>query len=321
MNRRMSHHLRGSAALAGFLLVALLLSAAQCAAPSPQAGALTVVYPAQGTELVGGQALRVTVSLADRDGQPVEGAMVQAELRAPGDSSLATLACVESREGRGRYLADYVHLPLRGSAGTWRVVCQATWGDGQQAHAEQSFIGWASYSERLERLYGFWIALTDLFSYNVPQADNPTIKYWPYDDGNGGMVILANQLPYGGVNGHFVVLDVHWRHDDWPADEAAAADYICSLYGPHHQKQDYDPIIQTIEMTTLRGTPAWIVTGQWQRGNAFAARTPDLIEWLILRCPNGESDWLWTILINTDDAAHLDDLRVIRDTFECAPAR
>lgn len=304
------------------LLAIFASSAAQCddgwpLADAERDGSLVVVFPTETTELVGGQSLRVTVSLADRAGQPVVGATVQAELCAPDGSTFAALSCAD--ESQGRYLADLVRLPFRGTQGTWRVTARATWGDGRQAHAEREFRGRASYSERLEALYGFWLELPDLFPYNVPQADDPAIKYWPYDDGNGGMVILANSFPQGGLATRFVILDVHWRQDPWPADEAAAAAYVAGLYGPHHQKLNYTPTILTVESTTFRGWPAWFLTGRWGRGEAYGLRPEDLIEWTVFRCPG--SDWLWTILVDTSDSDYLDDLRAVRDTFECATSQ
>jgi hypothetical protein len=125
------------------LLVALALSATQCSDSWPAArqdGSLTVVYPTEAVDLVGGQSLRVTAYLVDRDGQPVEGATAQAELRSPNGAVFATLTCIN--QGRGRYLADYIHLPLRGAGGTWRVTVRATWNGGQaQAQATQTFTG------------------------------------------------------------------------------------------------------------------------------------------------------------------------------------
>ena len=57
------------------LLILLLFPTLACQGPSD--GQLAVVFPTESTELAGGQLLRVTVSLADHEGQPIEGATVQ----------------------------------------------------------------------------------------------------------------------------------------------------------------------------------------------------------------------------------------------------
>jgi hypothetical protein len=305
------------------LLVAFALSAVRCTnfspanqAPTRQAGSLTMTFPLETTELVGGQSLRVTASLVDHNDRPVEGATVQAELQTPNGDVLATLPCAD--KGQGRYLSDYVRLPLRGTEGTWRVVVRATWGDECQAQTEQTFKGLSSFSEELQSLYGFWIELSDLFPYNVPHAGDPRNKYWPYED--GGYVILANNFFRGGTYGYFVMLDVHWRHADLPTDEAAAIAYVQSLAGPHGKTMDIPATNLVMESASFRGWPAWRVTGYWESTPSNGNPPPGgLVEWMVFPCPG--SDWLWTVAIATNDAMCMDDLRTLRETFECSTPR
>jgi hypothetical protein len=300
--------------------VALALSAVQCTnfspairAPTHQEGSLTMTFPLETTELVGGQSLRVTASLVDNNDQPVEGAMVQAELQTPSGDVFATLPCAD--KGQGRYLSDYVRLPLRGTEGTWRVVAQATWEPDGQAQVEQTFKGLSSFSEELQSLYGFWIELSDLFPYNVPHADDPRNKYWPYED--GGYVILANNFFRGGTYNHFVMLDVHWRHADLPSDEAAAVAYVQSLDGPHGKTMDIRTANLATERATFRGWPAWRVNGHWESTLSNGNPPPGgLVEWMVFLCPG--SNWLWTVVIATNDVMYMDDLRTLRETFECS---
>ncbi|MBU1878889.1 MAG: hypothetical protein KJ734_08060, partial [Chloroflexi bacterium] len=74
--------MRRLVALLGCCLIVLF-----CACqPEPGDGKLTVIFPLETTELAGGRSLRVTITLMDNDDQPVEGAVVQAELRAPDGS-------------------------------------------------------------------------------------------------------------------------------------------------------------------------------------------------------------------------------------------
>ena len=126
---------RSLAPLGGVLLWPLL---AACLGPAgPSDGKLTVTFPTQTTERAGGGSFRVTISLVDNDRQPVSGAAVQAELRAPSGSVFATLPCADT--GGGRYLSDYVRLPLKGAQGVWRLTARATWGEGKQAQGEGAF--------------------------------------------------------------------------------------------------------------------------------------------------------------------------------------
>jgi len=275
-----------------------------------------MVFPLETTELVGGQSLRLIASLVDHNDQPVGGATVQAELQTPNGDVLATLPCAD--KGRGRYLSDYVRLPLRGTEGIWRVVVRATWGRDGQAQVEQTFKGLSSFSEELQSLYGFWIELSDLFPYNVPHADDPRNKYWPYKD--GGYVILANNFFRGGTYNLFVMLDVHWRHADMPADEAAAIAYVQSLAGPHGKTIDIPRTNLIAEQLAFRGWPAWRVTGHWESTPSNGNPPPGgLVEWMVFSCPG--SDWLWTVVIATNDAVYMDDLRTLRETFECFTSR
>jgi hypothetical protein len=275
---------------------------------------LTIIFPQTDTEVVGGQSFRVTILLEDFADQPVAGALVTAELWTPGGELFATLPCLD-KDG-GRYIAESIALPLRESQGVWRVVGQADWGDGLTAQGEGQFIGLPSYSEGLEQLFGFWIDLTDLFPYNIPNAEDPRLKTYQYE--NGGYVILANNLTRGEIDSSFVILDVHWLHEDFPADETAAVDYALNLAGPHRITLDIPTTAVATERTDFQGWPAWHVTSRWDRENAFGkpARSAPL-DWMIFRCPG--SDWLWTIHITTNSEEHLDDLQSIRETFACSP--
>jgi hypothetical protein len=317
---------------AGFILfIIALFAATSCADAAPavpvsrstvapttaqteQAGNLTIHFPQAATELVGGQSLRVTALLKDSENQPVSEALVTAELWTPAGELFATLPCLD--QGDGRYLADSISLPLRDSRGIWQVVTEATWGAGMTAKAGEQFTGLTSYSERLQQLFGFWIELTDLFPYNVSNADDPRLKTYDYAD--GGYVILANNLAPGTINNAFVILDVHWRKQEFPQDEAAAIDYALSLAGPHRITLDIPASAVAAEQDELQGWPAWRVTGWWPTENALGNpqnRAP--LDWLVFRCPG--SDWLWTILVTTNSPQHVDDLLSIRETFACLP--
>jgi hypothetical protein len=276
---------------------------------------LSVIFPLETTELVGGQSLRVTVSLVDRDGQPAEGATVQAELQAPNGDVFATLRCAD--KGQGRYLADYVRLPLRGTGGTWHVVAQATLEDGERVQGERTFRGISSPSETYQCRYGFWIEPPRLFGYNLADYGLPDgglhLEDWPYGDG-GGYVILDNYR-YNKASATFADLDVHWRQADFPTDKDAATAHVQSLASLYRQDPGTPVMGLAAEPATFQSRPAWRVTGQWKALNASRPTARYPVEWVVFRCP--DSDWLWTLVISTDNATYMNDLRAVRETFEC----
>jgi hypothetical protein len=304
------------------LMIASILSTAQCTrglstvqTPTPQNGSLTVVFPLETTEVRGGQAIRVSISLVDQGNQPIEMATVQAELWAPSGEAFATLVCVDT--GQGRYLSDYVQLPLRGAGGTWRVVAQATWMDGGQAQGERTFTGIPFLSETYQSRYGFWVEPPRLFGYNVAMYNlhNGGLHFEDrsYEDG-GGYVLLDNYR-YETVKVTFATLDVHWGPADFPTDAAAAIARIQDLAGPYRQDPETPTTELEAESTLFQDRPAWRVTGRWK---AFYAPNPTVrypVEWTIFRCP--DSDWLWTLAIYAEKTAYMDHLREVRGTFEC----
>ncbi|MBU0492618.1 MAG: hypothetical protein KKA73_11500 [Chloroflexi bacterium] len=290
------------------LCLLLLLPACQ---PEPGDGKLTVVFPLETTELAGGQLLRVTITLMDNDGQPVEGAVVQAELRAPDGSVFTTIRCADT--GQGRYLADYVTLSLRGAGGEWRVVARATWDDGKQAQAERTFKGLPSFSDEIQSEFGFWIEPP-----NALDCGYRYLRRYPmrYEDGSG-WVIISNNC-HGIVN-----MEIHWRRADFPADEAAAIAH--AQYLADSAQSDLtripDPGL-VAEQMTFKGYDTWHVTGRWKstrESTGLIRKGP--IEWMIFRCPN--SDWLWTLVILTSsEKVYMDaSLRPAWKTFECPTAQ
>ena len=160
-------------------LIAFCFFTLNCSGPVPTLdemqgeNSLIIVFPQASTELVGGQSFRTTVSLKNYDDKLIEGAVVEAELWTPGGERFATQPCFDKKDGR--YLADPITLPLKNSQGIWRVTVRAVLGDELIAQGEGQFIGRNSYSERLQELFGFWIELTDLFSYHVYHIYNLSI--------------------------------------------------------------------------------------------------------------------------------------------------
>jgi hypothetical protein len=274
---------------------------------------LIVVYPHAQTEIAGGQSLRITAILNGEDGNFVEGADVEVKLWSPDGEIYTNLQC--SDNGSGRYITDHISLPLRNSQGSWRVSALAVTEDGRRAESEGEFIGYPSYSERLEENFGFWIDLTDLFPYNISNAEDPQLKTYTYE--NGGYVILANNLTTTQINNTFIILDIHWRQTGFPLDQASAAKYVLNLAGPHRVSLNIADSDLTVQEDSFLGSQAWHVTGYWKRENAIGSPQPDApLDWIIFNCPGSEK--VWTVLITTNDIEYLDDLRSIRESFECS---
>jgi hypothetical protein len=274
---------------------------------------LTIVYPQNETEIAGGQSLRITVVFNDADGNFIEGAEVEATLWSPEGETYTSLPCID--HGNGRYITNHVSLPLRNSQGIWRVSALAITEDGRRQNSEGEFIGYPSYSERLEENFGFWIDLTDLFPYNISNAEDPQLKTYSYDD--GGYVILANNLTTTQINNTFIILDIHWRRTDFPPDQSSAAKYVLNLAGPHRVSLDITEPDLLVQEETFLGSQAWHVTGYWKQDNAIGNPQPDApLDWIIFNCPGSEK--VWTILITTNDIEYLDDLKSIRKSFGCS---
>jgi len=275
---------------------------------------LTIVFPQTSTVLAGGQSFRMTIFLKDNSGESLKDASVEAQLWTPDGEILTTLTCLDNNDGR--YLSDPVTLPLQNSHGIWRVTAQAVLGDDVVVLGEGQFSGRKSYSERLQGLFGFWIELSDLFPYNVANAEDPQLKTYSYE--NGGYVILANNLTSAVVDRAFVILDVHWQQLDFPQDEISAASHVLEIAGPHRISLDISMKDLVAEKDYFQGWPAWYVTGRGNSDNVLGnSGTPYHLNWVIFHCP--ESELLWTILITTNAMEYQDDLILIRDTFECSP--
>jgi hypothetical protein len=274
---------------------------------------LTIVYPQSSTELVGGQSFRVTIFLADSEDNPLGGALVEVQIIGPEGEDFNTLHCVDKHNGR--YLCDPVTLPLKKSQGIWQISVRAYMGTELIALSKGKFTSSISYSERLFDHFGFWLALPDLFPYNVPNAEDPLLKTYSYK--NGGYIILANNISPPGIDSSFVILDVHWQNVEYPKDENEVVDYVLNLAGPHRITLDLSETELKAEEDKFQGWPAWHVTGIWERIDALGnPRSDAVLDWMIFKCPG--SDWLWAVLITTNQIEYLDDLNRIRETFECS---
>ena len=274
---------------------------------------LTIVFPQSSTELVGGQSFRITIILKDYEGMPIESALVETQLLKPDGDEFGAFTCFDKKNGR--YLSDSITLPLKNSQGIWKVSVWAMVENEVIAQGTGEFTSQNSYSERLQQLFGFWIELTDLFPYNVSNAEDPQLKTYSYD--NGDYVILANNLTSAEINNSFVILDVHWRQVEFPKDEKSAVNYVLNLAGPHRITLDISATDLLVEQDTFQGWNSWHVTGKWNPSNAIGNPGKDApLDWKIFNCPGSER--LWTILITTNEMKYMDDLVLIRETFECS---
>jgi hypothetical protein len=275
---------------------------------------LRILYPAGETELVGGQSFRITLYLTDNKNQPIAGASTEVELRNPDGDIFRTLKCVDKDDGR--YLTDPATLPLKNTQGTWQVTARAMIKEDLIVQSKGQFIGQQSYSERIQDLFGFWIEISDPFSYYIPNAEDPRLKTYQYE--NGGYLILANNMRTGVLDSPFVILDVHWQHKEFPEDHKAAIDHILSLAGPHRITIDISAADLEAEQDSLQNWPAWRISGLWYRNDALGNPLHAVpLDWMSFKCPG--SDWLWTILITSNEINYLNELELIRETFSCSP--
>ena len=285
-----------------------------------QGGQLNITSPLESSHILGGEKLLIALYLTDRDNLPVDGAVVQAELRHPSGELFASLPCLE--QGKGRYLSEYVRLPLQGAEGYWQIFGRATWQDGQQVAAERTFQASPSISEIYKKKYGFWTEYPQIFGlgtgfYNLHTMGGLHFEDWLNEDGSG-YVILDNYR-YGAIGVTFAALEVHWQHVDFPIDRAAAILFAESLAisGLHHQDPD-NPLVKLSARTAVfQGRSAWHVIGQGSEYFMSEAAAKYPIEWLIFQCPG--SDWLWSLVIATDNIGYLSHLRGVQKTFECPP--
>ena len=274
---------------------------------------LNILYPLPYNELIGGQELRVTLSVSDQHGNPIEGINSRVELWSPSNELYADLECID--QNQTRCLTDPVTLPLRNAAGTWSILARTELEDSTSLENTGPFQVLRSFSEGLEENYGFWLDTSSpLFAYAGPPFADPKLKFHPYL--RGGYVILSNSKISGGVEG-FVMLDLHWRPLDYPPNTDSALAYTQDLAGPHGMTVDYLDL--EAKETEFQGTPAWRVTGYWEEpiitGVNRLGETTYPVEWLIFPCP--ESDYTWTILITARNPDDLPGLREMAGTFEC----
>jgi len=320
----------------GFSLLVLWLASCGTAAPgsvgttpashpptatppaSRQEGSLSIVSPLESTPVSGGQDIRISLRLVDHDGQPVEAAAVQAELWTPAGELLASLPCAD--RGDGRYLSDYVRLPLRGAGGTWHVVGSATWNEGQQADVEGTLQAAPSVSEMYQSQYGFWLEQPRIFGlgtgfYNLSQSGGLHFEDGLDEDGSGYAIFDNYRYDVAGVS--FAVLEIHWRRAEFPADGAAAMALAQSLAqtGLHHQDAGTPLTKLTAAKATFQGGPAWQVLGRGKEYYVSAAAAEYPVQCLIFNCPG--SKWLWSLVIATDHEPYVEPLRALQATFEC----
>jgi len=302
-------------------LVAVVVSPTDTSQAADQEGLLRITSPLATTEVSGGDDLRIALYLVDQDDLPVEGAAVQVELWAPGGELLVVLPCAD--QGHGRYLAEYVSLPLRGAGGAWQVVGRAAWGDGQQTEAERTFQVSTSLSETYQERYGFWIVLPRIYGlgtgfYNLHESGGFHFEDWSNEDGSG-YVILDNYR-YGAAGITFATLEVYWKLVDFPIDEVAAIVHAQNLAetGLHHQEPNTSVMNPVAKAVTFQDQPAWQVIGWWKEYYTAKAAPERPAEWLIFPCPG--SDWLWSLAISTNYVVHMRNLRALQETFECPSA-
>ena len=278
---------------------------------SPNQELINLVYPLPSSELIGGQRLRVTLTITDSNGTGVEGANTQVEIWSPEDVLNSTIEPKD--QGGGRYLTDPTNLPMRNASGIWTIQASAELEDEQTLQTTGTFKARPSFSEGLKENFGFWLDLSSpLFAYTGPPFAVPELKFHPYED-KGGYVILTN----ANASRSLAIIDIHWRPDSYPPDQKTALAYVGQLAGPHAMTVQYS----NLEAGEIRflDAPAWQITGQWEEPQTAGINQPKAnnypVSWIIFPCP--DSEYTWTLLITSRDPGNMPDLRSILDTFQC----
>jgi len=278
---------------------------------SPTQIIINLVYPLPSSELIGGQRLRVTLTITDSNEIGVEGANPTVELWSPEDVLYST---IESKDqGGGRYLTDLINLPMRNATGTWTIQANAELKDEQTLQTTGTFTARPSFSEGLKENFGFWLDLSSpLFAYTGPPFAVPELKFHPYED-KGGYVILTN----ANASRSLAIIDIHWRPDSYPPDQKTALAYVRQLAGPHAMTVQYS----NLEAGEIRflDAPAWQITGQWEEPQTAGINQPTTnnypVSWIIFPCP--DSEYTWILLITSRDPGNMPELRSMLDTFQC----
>lgn len=260
----------------------------------------------------------IELELVDADGTPVEGAAVVAELQEPDGEIHVRLRAEDV--GKGRYRSDVVELPLRGATGTWRVSGSAHWRDGPGIKVESEFQVVTSISERYLNRYGFWIEYPRKYGlgtgfYDLQNSGGLHFEDWVFEDGSGYVILDNYRYEMAGVT--FAAIEVHWLYEDFPVGEGSTISMAEDVAGRglHHQADDAGLDIQSVERTTFHGLPAWRVIGEGVEEHVAWAAAGYPVEWLIFQCSG--SDFVWIMLLSSDNVGHLHQLRALQDTFEC----
>jgi hypothetical protein len=87
-------------------------------------GHLKIVSPSEGTQLSGGQDLRVVLEMTNIEGQPVEDASVAVEMWLPNGDLFISDDCRSFASNL--FDCPTVTLPLRGAGGAWRILAGAS---------------------------------------------------------------------------------------------------------------------------------------------------------------------------------------------------
>lgn len=279
---------------------------------------LQIVSPSEDANFSGGADLHVNFLTTDDQGQYADGVVVTVELLSPDGAVYFSESC--SHKGQGLHGCPPMTLPIRGAEGIWRLRAEASWNSGQTALTETTFHVNPSVSELYLDRYGFWIEYPQVFGlgtgfYNLSETGGLHFEDWVNED-DSGFVILNNYL-YHSIGITFATIEVHWQDADYPEDENAAITFVeeLSSQGLHHQDPDIPVVVLSAEVVEFQALRAWEVQGE---GSEYYVAKPAAaypIEWMIFNCP--DSEWLWTVVLFTDDEAYLDHLRTIRDTFQC----
>lgn len=216
-------------------LIACLLFAARCTAPSPSTLApapapifspapteaespapptsldVTVLYPKENTEVEMGQPLKFIARVTDMQGGARSDAQATIQVRDPEGKTIAAISTSSDKEGTFR--SDAWAVPHRTLEGKWTFTVDAKTGSGRGS-SSASFEVKYSTSEALLNKYGFWLDAPTLKGI-VPQL------YAEKGDAHNGLIRWGGFIPAGHILPENDV-EMQWREGNYTLDDPAS---------------------------------------------------------------------------------------------------
>ena len=258
-----------------------------------------VLYPLASSEFEMGHPVKVTLQVANADGEKVIGAQVRVNITDANGKAVAELGVEQGTDGV--YRSQSWSVPHHSSAGEWRLTADA---ETQTAAGSTtlSFQVINSTSEELLSKYGFWLDAPAL------RGIAPSL-FAQLGDAENGMIQWGGGLP----NAHIMPenwVEVRWRKGDFHLDSPEAVRFfMLSKMG-------------NLGMTPIRGVgpfkqvkfkqwDAWQVEGRGQF-------VQDQVEWMVFYAPKVDKTYLIGTTVVLPPSG-IDAHQTLRESFAVYP--